>query len=101
MAIRDVRESKGFGISVSDEEILDAIRYLGSVQGIFAEPAGATGFAGFLKSLKQGVISKNDKIVVLVTGNGLKDVESAIRAGGEPIIIDPDIDAVKKVLKKI
>jgi threonine synthase len=101
MAVRDVRESKGFGISVSDEEILDAIRYLGSVQGIFAEPAGATGFAGFLKSLKQRIISKNDKVVVLITGNGLKDVESAIRAGGEPIIIDPDIDTVKKVLKKI
>ncbi|PIV56876.1 MAG: threonine synthase, partial [Caldiserica bacterium CG02_land_8_20_14_3_00_36_38] len=58
-----------------------------------------TGFAGFVKSIRQGIISKNDKVVVLITGNGLKDVESAIRAGGEPLIIDPNIDAVKKALK--
>jgi threonine synthase len=99
MAVRDVKESTGFGISVSDDEILATIKYLGSIQGIFAEPAGATGFAGFVKSIRQGIISKNDKVVVLITGNGLKDVESAIRAGGEPLVIDPNIDAVKKALK--
>jgi threonine synthase len=98
MAVRDIIESGGFGVSVSDSEILSAIKYLGSTQGIFAEPAGATGFAGFLKAFKQGIISKNDKVVVIVTGSGLKDVESAIKAGGEPITIDPNIDAVKKAL---
>ncbi len=99
MAVRDVKESGGFGIAVSDEEILSAIKYLGSTQGIFAEPAGATGFAGMLKALEEGKISKNDRVVVIVTGNGLKDTESAIKAGGEPIVIDPDIDSVKKALK--
>jgi len=101
MAVRDIRESAGFGISVSDEEILEAIKYLGSMQGIFAEPAGATGFAGFLKVIRQNIISRNDRVVVIITGNGLKDVDSAIKAGGEPIIIDPDIDVVKKILKTI
>ncbi len=99
MAVRDVKESGGFGITVSDEEIISAIKYLGSTQGIFAEPAGATGFAGMLKALKEGKISKNDKVTVIVTGNGLKDVESAIRAGGNPIIIDPEISEVKKILR--
>ena len=99
MAVRDVKESGGFGIAVSDEEIISAIKYLGSTQGIFAEPAGATGFAGMLKALKEGKISKNDKVTVIVTGNGLKDVESAIRAGGNPIIIDPEISEVKKILR--
>ncbi len=100
MAVRDVKESGGFGIAVSDDEIISAIKYLGSTQGIFAEPAGATGFAGMLKALNEGKISKNDRIVVIVTGNGLKDVDSAIRAGGEPIVIDPSIDSVKeKILK--
>ena len=94
MAVRDVKESGGFGIAVSDEEILSAIKYLGSTQGIFAEPAGATGFAGMLKALKEGKISKNDKIVVIVTGNGLKDVESAQKAGGTPIEIEPRIEDV-------
>ena len=99
MAVRDVKESGGFGISVSDKEIIYAIKYLGSTQGIFAEPAGATGFAGLLKALKEDKISKKDKVVVIVTGNGLKDVDSAIKAGGEPIVIDPTIEEVKKVLK--
>ncbi len=98
MAVRDIKQSGGFGISVSDEEIISAIKYLGSTQGIFAEPAGATGFAGMLKALKEGKISKNDKVVVIVTGNGLKDVNSAIKAGGEPIIIDPLIEEVKKIV---
>ncbi len=98
MAVRDIKQSGGFGISVSDEEIISAIKYLGSTQGIFAEPAGATGFAGMLKALKEGKISKDDKVVVIVTGNGLKDVNSAIKAGGEPIIIDPLIEEVKKIV---
>ncbi len=99
MAVRDVKESGGFGIAVSDEEIISAIKYLGSTQGIFAEPAGATGFAGMIKALKEGKISKNDKVTVIVTGNGLKDVDSAIRAGGNPIIIEPEISEVKKILR--
>jgi len=85
MAVRDIQESKGFGIAVSDEKILKAIKYLGTIQGIFAEPAGSTAFAGLIKALKEGKISSKDKVVVLVTGNGLKDVESAKKAGGEAI----------------
>ena len=99
MAVRDIKESGGFGIAVSDKEILSAIKYLGSTQGIFAEPAGATGFAGMLKALHEGKISKNDRVVVIVTGNGLKDTDSAIKAGGEPIVINPDIEEVKKVVE--
>jgi len=99
MAVRDVKESRGFGIAVSDEEILKAIKYLGTRQGIFAEPAGSTAFAGMVKALKEGKISKKDKVVVLVTGNGLKDVESAKKAGGEALVIDPNIEAVKEILE--
>jgi threonine synthase len=99
MAVRDIKESGGFGIAVSDSEILSAIKYLGSTQGIFAEPAGATGFAGMLKALKEGKINKTNKVVVIVTGNGLKDVDSAAKAGGEPIIINPDIRDVERVIK--
>ncbi len=98
MAVRDVRESGGFGVAVSDKEILVAIKYLGTEQGIFAEPAGSTAFAGLVKALKEGKVSKKDKIVVLVTGNGLKDVESAKKAGGEVLVIDPDLKALKEIM---
>lgn len=100
MAVRDIRESNGFGIAVTDNEILRAIKYLGSMEGIFAEPAGATAFAGVLKALETKRISKKDRVVAIVTGNGLKDVESAKKAAGEPIIIEPNIQAVKKALKR-
>jgi len=85
-------------MAVSDKEILEAIKYLGTKQGIFAEPAGSTAFAGMVKVLKEGKISKGDKIVVLVTGNGLKDVESAKKAGGEVLVIDPNLEAVKETM---
>ncbi len=100
MAIRDIENSEGFGIAVSDDEIIEAIKYLGSTEGIFAEPAGSTAFAGALKALKNGKISKDDKVVIIVTGNGLKDVESAIKAGGKPLVINPDIESIKKALNK-
>ena len=99
MAVRDIKESKGFGVAVSDKEILEAIKYLGTRQGIFAEPAGSTAFAGMVKALKEGKISRKEKVVVLVTGNGLKDVESAKKAGGEALVIDPNIEAVKETLE--
>jgi len=100
MAVRDIKESKGFGLAVSDKEILEAIKYLGTEQGIFAEPAGSTAFAGMVKALKEGKISKGDKIVVLVTGNGLKDVESAKKAGGEALVINPNLEAVKETMNQ-
>jgi threonine synthase len=99
MAVRDIKESKGFGIAVSDKEILEAIKYLGSKQGIFAEPAGSTAFAGMVKALEEGKISREEKVVVLVTGNGLKDVESAKKAGGEVLVISPNLKAVKEAMK--
>jgi threonine synthase len=99
MAVRDIKESKGFGMAVSDQEILEAIKYLGSKQGIFAEPAGSTAFAGMVKALKEGKISRKEKVVVLVTGNGLKDVESAKKAGGEVLVIDPNLESVKEAMK--
>jgi len=52
MAMRDIRNSKGFGVKVSDSEILSAIKYLGEGEGIFAEPAGVAAFAGLLKALR-------------------------------------------------
>jgi len=51
-----------------------------------------------VKALKEGKISTRDKIVVLVTGNGLKDVESAKKAGGEALVTDPNLEAVKEAM---
>ena len=93
-ALNAVRESKGIAVNVSDEEILEAMRLLGRTQGVFGEPAGVTGTAGVKKALELGLIDPDATVVSIVTGNGLKDVQSGIRAAGEPMLVRPDLDAL-------
>ncbi len=97
-AIRAIRESDGVTVNVSDEEIMEAMRLLGRNAGVFAEPAGATGTAGVKKAVELGLIEKDASVVSVVTGNGLKDVNNAIRAAGEPLSIRPDMDELVKAL---
>ena len=96
-AVRAAKETGGTYVNVSDEEILKAIAELGRV-GIFAEPAGATAFAGLVKAAGSGVVGGEDPILVLNTGSGLKDIRAAMQAVHEAPIIEPTLDAVKKVL---
>lgn len=99
-AINAIKESGGIVINVSDEEILAAMRLLGRTSGVFAEPAGATGTAGLKKALELNLIDKNSSAVSVVTGNGLKDVANAIKAAGEPISIEPEINYLTKIFKE-
>ena len=92
-AVKAVKESGGPGILVSDEDILQAIVTIARGAGIFAEPAGAAAYAGLKKMREEGGISDDETVICLVTGNGLKDVKSAIKVAGEPIIIKPTLDA--------
>jgi threonine synthase len=96
-AIRATKETNGTYITVTDEEILQAIAELGKV-GIFAEPAGATAYAGLIKSTSMGVVRSEDPILVLNTGSGLKDVRAAMQAVQSAPVIEPTLEAVKKIL---
>ena len=100
-ALRAVRESGGQFVAVSDEEILDAMRVLARAEGVFGEPAGVTGFAGLRKLVQQGAVKPDERIVVLVTGNGLKDVQSAIQAAGKPYIIEPNVGALRELMSHL
>lgn len=91
-ALMAIRESNGVVVNVSDEEILAAMRLLGRTCGVFGEPAGVTGTAGVKKALELGLISPDSTVVSVVTGNGLKDVASGIKAAGEPMLVKPDMD---------
>ncbi len=97
-ATRAVVETDGAFVSVSDEEILDAIPVLGRDAGVFAEPAGAAPYAGLKKAVSSGLVSPHERVVLLVTGNGLKDVASAIKSTGSPTVIEPTSEAVDKAL---
>jgi len=96
-AVRAVKETQGTYMTVSDEEIIKAIAQLGKI-GVFAEPAGATAYAGLVKATGSGVVGSDDPILVLNTGSGLKDVRAAMQAVVEPPIIESTLAAVKKIL---
>ncbi len=96
-AVRAAVETGGAYLKVSDQQILNAIRDLGSA-GIFAEPAGAAAYAGYLEALSTGLVSSEDPVLVLNTGNGLKDVRAAMRSVPEAPVIEPGFDALIRYL---
>ena len=96
-AVRAATQTDGAYITVKDEKIIEAISDLGKV-GIFAEPAGATAYAGLKKAVESGQITSDDPVLVLNTGNGLKDIKAAMRAAGEAPVIEPSMQALKKHL---
>jgi threonine synthase len=96
-AVRAARETGGTYVIVPDPTILTAIAELGKV-GIFAEPAAATAYAGLVKAVDEGIVASDDPVLVLSTGSGLKDVKAAMQAVHEAPIIEPTLDAVKKVI---
>jgi threonine synthase len=97
-ALRAVRQSGGAALTVPDEAILRAIEELGRVEGIFAEPAAATAYAGLVEAVRRGLVDPGERIVVLLTGSGLKDVRAAMQAAGEAKVIEPSLAALRQAL---
>jgi threonine synthase len=97
-AVRAAVQTGGRYILVSDAQIIAAIAALGKV-GIFAEPAGATSYAGLVKAVSQGLVDAGNPVLVINTGSGLKDVRAAMQAVKEAPVIEPNLAAVKKVVQ--
>jgi threonine synthase len=96
VAARD--ESGGLIDSVTDEEILDAYRLVAAKEGVFVEPSSAAGIAGLIKFEKVGKLPRNKKIVITVTGNGLKDVQTILEGAPAPTVIPVDVRAAADVI---
>jgi len=96
-AVRAATQTGGAYLTVKDDDIIKSIAVLGKV-GIFAEPAGAASYAGLVKALQQGLIGKNEPVVVINTGSGLKDTRAAMQAVAPAPIIEPTLSALKKHL---
>ncbi len=101
-AMAAVTETNGMYLRVSDDEILAAIPTLARGSGVFAEPAGAAPYAGLVEAVDRGLVGPDDRVVLLATGSGLKDVASAMKAvaavGTEPMRIDPNLDSLRAAL---
>jgi len=98
-AMRAVRETRGAFVVVNDEEILKAIPSLARGSGVFAEPAGAASLAGAVKAISTGLVASEERIVILVTGSGLKDIRATLRAVQKPKRIQPNLKAVQAALQ--
>ena len=97
-AVRAASETGGAYIAIPDESIYEGISELGRI-GVFAEPAGATAFAGMKKAAGMGLIGPEDDVLVVNTGSGLKDVRSAMIAAGQAPVIEPTMAALDAFLK--
>ena len=99
-AVMAVRESGGTMVNVSDDEILDAMRYTGRLAGVFAEPAAAAAVAGLGRAVADGIVPSRASALVVITGSGLKDIRSAINAVEGPHEIAPDLDQLAALIDK-
>ena len=96
-ALTAVRQTNGAFLTVTDSEILAAIPALAQGSGVFAEPASAATYAGFLKAAQTGLLGPDDRVALVLTGNGLKDVQSAMKSVGQAVTIPPEITAVQQI----
>jgi threonine synthase len=96
VAARD--ESGGIIDMVSDSEILSAYHLMATKEGVFGEPASAAPIAGILKMIRQGYSFAGKRIVCVVTGNGLKDADTALKDAGQFSTIPAELKAVERVL---
>jgi threonine synthase len=97
-ALRAIDESNGALVTVSDEQMQEAVRVTGRLTGVFAEPAAAAAVAGVAEARRQNVIAAGASVVAIITGNGLKDIDGALRAVGAAHDIAPDFDDVQRVI---
>ncbi|MBX3395520.1 MAG: threonine synthase [Phycisphaerae bacterium] len=89
-ALKYVRETGGSFIRASDDEITDAMKATGRLAGMFAEPAAAAAVAGVKAAVSSGVIAPHEDALAVITGNGLKDIRTAIAIVGQPTDVDPE-----------
>jgi threonine synthase len=99
-AVNAIKESGGTMINVSDDQILDAIKYTGGLAGVFAEPAASASVAGLKRAIAEHVVEPECNAIAVITGNGLKDVRAAQQAAGKPFEVEPDGRGLEEILKR-
>ncbi len=100
-ALRAANETGGAFIKVSDKEIVKAIPELAQGCGVFAEPAAAAAYAGLVRAVSSGMVAADERVVVLATGSGLKDIATAMESVGRPVVVAPDLEDVRRALDEV
>lgn len=95
-----IKDSGGWGESATDREIVDAIKLLAKLEGTWTEPAGGTTLAVAMKLIAQGRIPKDESIVISITGNGLKTLETVQNDLTPPAVIEPKLSEFDRFLEE-
>ncbi len=97
-ALRAVKQTGGTYVTVADELILEMIPRLARGSGVFAEPTAVAALAGVHEARQRSLIQAHESVLIVVTGNGLKDARGAMRAVRPPAPIEPSMDAVREAV---
>lgn len=96
-ALKTIRDSGGWAEDVSDREIIEGMKLLAQTEGIFTETAGGVTVGVTKKLIEQGVIPRDESILISITGNGLKTQEAIQDQVGRPIIIEAKLSDFEKI----
>ena len=96
-ALKTIRDSGGWAEDVTDEEIIEGMKLLAKTEGIFTETAGGVTVGVTKKLIEQGIIPRDESILISITGNGLKTQEAIQDRVGRPLIIDAKLSDFEKV----
>jgi len=101
LAIKAIKESKGLTLMISDSKIFTAELQIAKLEGMFAEPASSATIAALEKLVKKGKIRKNDSVVCLITGSGLKatDILQALTKKQKTAVLGLEISTKEKILR--
>lgn len=99
--LRAVRETHGAFVAVTDDEILASIPRFARLTGVFAEPAAAAVYAGAQRAVKLGLIAKDERVALISTGSGLKDVRRAQESVAGGLRVPPDAETIRRALRDI
>jgi len=97
-SLKVMRESEGWGEDVTDAGIIGAMKLLAKTEGIFTETAGGVTVGVTQKLVQQGVIPRDESILICITGNGLKTQEAVMKEVGQPVVIEPNINDFHRVV---
>ena len=99
--LKAIRESKGVAVAVEDEEILFAEKEIARLEGVWVEPSSAATVAALPKLINSGVISRDDTVVCVLTGSGLKDTGAAKKFTPSVLEVNRDVEAILQAFKRI
>jgi threonine synthase len=99
-ALKTIRESGGGAEDVTDREIIEGMKLLAQTEGIFTETAGGVTVAVTKKLIEQGVIPKDESILISITGNGLKTQEAIQDRVGRPLLIEASFSEFQKLFER-